>query len=593
MKFSILLFQFLLLLSYNLYAQKPPCPGKGNPDGNFGRPEIIEIVDPETGEVIHIVVIAPRDPNEIIGPKGYDSTIKWVSVKDNLPYKILFENDPAFATAPAQKVIIYMPIHPNLNPYALRIGDFGFGKFLFSVPPNTSAYTQRLDVKDSLGVLVDVTAGLDVSNRRAFWIFESIDPKTGLAATLPANAGFLPVNDSTKANGEGFVTLTLRAASSAHTRDSISAQASIIFDLNDPLLTNVEANVIDAVAPVSKLNSLPATVRGAFTISWSGKDDSLGVGVHYYDLYVSKNNSAFSLYRDKIDSTSAVFTGDPSATYSFYTLATDFTGNKEAPKSKGEGNVTVKGTGVLLSAKAFLQGPYTAVTATMTDSLRAKAMLPFSSPYTSPVFTAVGNTTPEAVAAGVFDSTGDKGVTDWIWLELRNSTNPSQVAATRAALLRRDGSVVDMDGFSPVYFNNVAMGNYYVAIRHRNHFGVMTATAIALNDTLSTTVDFTSPATATYGTNAQRNMNGTMVMWAGDINSDKRIAYNGASNDKVLILQKVGVANPNAVVSLYDVTDLNLDGVIKYNGAANDKTIILNNVGVGTPNNVITQQLPN
>ena len=38
------------------------------------------------------------DPNEIIGPMGYDS-IHWVSVKDVLNYTILFENDPEYATA--------------------------------------------------------------------------------------------------------------------------------------------------------------------------------------------------------------------------------------------------------------------------------------------------------------------------------------------------------------------------------------------------------------------------------------------------------------------------------------------------------------
>lgn len=43
------------------------------------------------------------DPNEIIGPAGYDS-IRWVSINDVLNYTILFENDPEFASANAQKV---------------------------------------------------------------------------------------------------------------------------------------------------------------------------------------------------------------------------------------------------------------------------------------------------------------------------------------------------------------------------------------------------------------------------------------------------------------------------------------------------------
>ena len=38
------------------------------------------------------------DPNEIIGPMGYDS-IHWVSGKDVYNYTILFENAPEFVTA--------------------------------------------------------------------------------------------------------------------------------------------------------------------------------------------------------------------------------------------------------------------------------------------------------------------------------------------------------------------------------------------------------------------------------------------------------------------------------------------------------------
>jgi hypothetical protein len=341
--FFLFLFTFLIAISTNIFSQPSPnnC-SAGSDDGSFGQPDSTDVIDPTTGDTIRIPVVIPKDPNEIIGPKGYDSTIKWVSVKDNLPYKILFENDPDFATAPAQKVIIYMPIHPKLNPNALHIGDFGFGSFTFTVPPNTTAYTERLDVRDSLGILVDVTAGLDIVNRRAFWVFESIDPLTGLAASLPPNSGFLPVNDSVTGNGEGYVTLTIQPAFRAQTGDSISATADIIFDINEPLATNVEKNTIDAVAPVSKINSMSSVVDSVFTVSWVGNDDSLGAGVKDYSLYYSQNNGPFILYSESIDSNSVAFRGQRGATYSFYTLATDYTGNKEAAKTFGDQTVIVR-----------------------------------------------------------------------------------------------------------------------------------------------------------------------------------------------------------------------------------------------------------
>ena len=586
-------FFFLLVCSLSAMAQRDPCsPGDPTPpcpQMGCNQPQCDCPPPPPAGP--GIPVLAPKDPNEIIGPRGFDS-LKWVSAKATLSYKILFENDPDFATAPAQKVIIYCPIHPNINPNSLRLGDFGFGPFNFSVPPNSSTFSRRLDVKDSLGVFVDVTAGLDLANRRAFWILESIDPATGLANTVAANGGFLPVNDSLTHKGEGYVTFTVIANRNTNTRDSINKQASIIFDVNEPIATNTTINIIDALAPVSSVAPLPSLVDNVFTISWTAKDDTLGSGVKEYALYYSKNNGPYTLHQKHIDSTHLSFTGEKGATYSFYTLATDHTGNEEAPKTTGEQFVSVKGEGLLVAARAFLQGGYNASNGMMIDSLRSLLLLPATEPYRALGFTAVNNPTIATAKAGVLDSVEAKGITDWVWLELRNSSNPTQVVANRAALIRRDGSIVDMDGYSPVFFNKVTEGNYYLAIRHRNHFGVMTAAPLALSKTSAAAIDFTNPATATWGTDAQRNQNAVMMMWAGDINKDGFIKYNGSANDKVSILAKIGLANPNNILTLYDVNDLNLDGKVKYNGSANDKTIILSNVGIATPNNILVEQLP-
>ncbi|MDH4460967.1 MAG: RHS repeat-associated core domain-containing protein, partial [Flectobacillus sp.] len=278
-----------------------------------------------------IPIIAPVDPNEVIGPLGIDS-LKWVSVKQTLPYKILFENDPEFATAPAQNVTVYLPIHPKLNPSSLRISDFGFGSFNFTVPQNTSIYTSRLDLRDSLGLYVDVTAGLDIANRRAFWIFQSIDPATGLTSTLPANSGFLPVNDTLTHNGEGYVTFTIIPSSLAQTRDSVTAQAQIIFDTEESIKTNTWVNIIDAVAPSSKVDTVYAIGGNTARVTFSGQDDANGVGVDFYDLYVSQDDGEFLLNQSKLKGTTFDFKGNPNSTYKFYTIATDSVGNREASK---------------------------------------------------------------------------------------------------------------------------------------------------------------------------------------------------------------------------------------------------------------------
>jgi hypothetical protein len=247
---------------------------------------------------------------------------------------------------------------------------------------------------------------------------------------------------------------------------------------------------------------------------------------------------------------------------------------------------------VIVSAKAFLQGPYDINSGQMTDKLRVDSLLPVYEPYAEVGLTPVNNSRPEAAIEGIFNYVGSTAITDWVWLELRSSQDSTKVVATRSALIRRDGNIVDVDGTSPVLFQNVPPDNYYVALRHRNHLGVMTAETVALNRTFCNTIDFTSPSTATWGTNAQKDLNGVMVMWAGDVNGDGMVRYNGASNDKTSILTLVNVATPNNAQEGYYREDINLNGSVRYNGASNDKVIILGNVGLKTPNNVIVEQLP-
>ncbi|MEL6941572.1 MAG: hypothetical protein AAFO82_02810, partial [Bacteroidota bacterium] len=71
-------------------------------------------------------------------------------------------------------------------------------------------------------------------------------------------------------------------------------------------------------------------------------------------------------------------------------------------------------------------------------------------------------------------NTGNNAIMDWAFIELRPTGLPqADPIATRAALVQRDGDIVDMDGVSPVEFKNIP-DDYYIAVKMRNHLGVMT-----------------------------------------------------------------------------------------------------------------------
>ncbi|MDX9749838.1 MAG: hypothetical protein RBT71_02005 [Flavobacteriales bacterium] len=248
---------------------------------------------------------------------------------------------------------------------------------------------------------------------------------------------------------------------------------------------------------------------------------------------------------------------------------------------------------VRANVRAYLEGPYVQdVSLPMSDDLRAQGLLPLTEPYTALGYTFAGEAGGESTTSAVMAVTGSNAIVDWVLLELRDDSAPAIVVAARAALLQRDGDVVEVDGISPVRFNNVAPGNYHVAVRHRNHLGTMSLDAIALSPEVAG-VDFTLPGLLpTWGVNAMKTVGIRRVLWAGDVNFDGTLRYTGAANDRDIILQLIGGAVPTNTVSGYVGADVDLDGNVRYTGAANDRDPILQNIGGTVPTNTRVEQVP-
>ncbi|MCY7420417.1 MAG: DUF6531 domain-containing protein [Chitinophagaceae bacterium] len=298
------------------------CPNKNNPGGPRKRKYWYFDEKGDSTEIIQ-----SNDPNEILGPDGVFAK-KWVSVTDRLPYTILYENSKS-ASAPAKYVRITTPIEPKQDPATFQLGSFGFNNLTFAVPNNTASYYQRLDLRDSLGLYVDVVAGYDQLNKQAFWQFESIDPRT-LVSTRDPLKGFLLLQDSAnRLNGHGFVNFSMKPLKTAVTLDTIAAKASIVFDGNDTIPTNIHKNTIDAVAPASRINDPIANNGNSFNLTWTGADDASGSGIDYYTVYASGDKVNYSALIPKINRTDTAVLLNADSSYCFFVLATDKTGNKE------------------------------------------------------------------------------------------------------------------------------------------------------------------------------------------------------------------------------------------------------------------------
>ena len=246
---------------------------------------------------------------------------------------------------------------------------------------------------------------------------------------------------------------------------------------------------------------------------------------------------------------------------------------------------------VALTVRMFLEGPYVSTTQLMNDNLRAGGLLPYTEPYTALGYTYTTGGATGTASPTLLNVTGNNAIVDWVVVELRNSANNTQVVASRRALLQRDGDVVDLNGMAPLVIP-APPASYHVAVRHRNHLGVMSAAPIVLSAT-TTSVDFRNASQATFGTDARRTEGSRMVLWSGDVAFDGNAKYSGSSNDRDPILSAIGGVVPtNTLTGQYRQEDLNLDGVVKYSGSGNDRDIILQTIGGTVPTAVRDEQLP-
>ena len=284
-----------------------------------------------------IPVFTPLDPNEIVGTRGYDTlgdTLQWVAATASLPCTIYFENDPELATAAAQKVEVRHRLHAKADISTFAIGAFGFGSHVFTVEGNYSSYQQRLDLTQDMGIYVDVVAGIDIVAGEAFWILQSIDPATGLPPQ-GTQQGFLPVNEENH-SGEGYVSFTIKPkANACITGDELTASASIVFDINEAIPTNVWHNTVDALPPTTQLTGTD-NGNNEILLQFSGQDDEGGCGIKQYKLYVSDNYGAYSLYDTYPVGTEATFPTEYDHCYRFFCLGEDNVGNIEAMKEEPE-----------------------------------------------------------------------------------------------------------------------------------------------------------------------------------------------------------------------------------------------------------------
>jgi hypothetical protein len=227
----------------------------------------------------------------------------------------------------------------------------------------------------------------------------------------------------------------------------------------------------------------------------------------------------------------------------------------------------------------------------MRDDLRAKGFIPLVEPYSQlNNITHVNGGGGEVIDESILDITGNDAMVDWVVVELRSPLRADSIIATRSGILQRDGDVVHIDGESNIRFEFIPSGNYYVAIRHRNHLGLITKDPYFLSPE-PVEIDFTNSVTNLYGDFPATDINGERLLWSGDLNRDKFATYQGPQNDIMSLFFAVMFDTLNTEIlanyisSGYLNEDLNMDGQVIFQGPDNDRSKMLFNVTLASPEN--------
>ncbi|MBI5915066.1 MAG: hypothetical protein HY842_06785, partial [Bacteroidetes bacterium] len=264
--------------------------------------------------------------------------------------------------------------------------------------------------------------------------------------------------------------------------------------------------------------------------------------------------------------------------------------------------------GVAIRVKAKLQGPMlnNGNSDLMRDNLRSNSYLPVDEPYKNfQLFKQASEGGTEVCDPAILNVQGDNAVVDWILIELREGSQPDSIVATLSCLLQRDGDVIMPNGDSILHYNLVRSGEYYIALRHRNHLGVMTEASHILSPE-PVLFDFTDASLAVKGTNSRADMGGgQMALWGGDFNNNRQVVYQGPNNDILALLFHILLHPDNTEVLAnyisqgYLTSDYNLDGKSILQGPNNDRSSVLvyATLGFGENQNsfanyVISDKLP-
>jgi len=207
-----------------------------------------------------------------------------------------------------------------------------------------------------------------------------------------------------------------------------------------------------------------------------------------------------------------------------------------------------------MNITAFLRGAWNGTT--MNTTLNTAGVIPLNQPYNISPFNYTGTESVASIPANVVD---------WVLIEHRKPTSGlpadalvATISGRKAGFLLNNGTVVDLDGVTPISVQISKQGTSFLVVRHRNHLGVL-SNGISSNSTGSFANDYSLLANVYKPVGAASDPLVLLAggveygLWAGDA------SRNGTVNVTDVNQIRGAIA---ASLSGYLTTDINLSNSI-------------------------------
>ena len=266
------------------------------------------------------------DPNDIY---GYQAESGSNAVREGLIdvyYRIEFENDTAFATAAAHQVVITDTLDAkkfdlsSYEPTRVKIGE------KTAELSGDKDFVTTVDMRPEINAIAQVTGTYDEQKGIAQWKIESLDPMT-MEPTDDPMEGVLPV--SVNGSGIGEVSYNISLKSGLSHGSEVDNRAGIVFDNNEVIMTPTWTNIMDLLAPESRVTDV-RQLNDSLAVVTVDAADGLS-GPWRYDVYVQYGEgSAWWKVAENVPAdTTATVKIYEGMDHGFYVVATDSAGNVE------------------------------------------------------------------------------------------------------------------------------------------------------------------------------------------------------------------------------------------------------------------------